>query len=143
MKFNPYIVGLTLIAVLVMFGQNAAVKSLMSIDGELSQSDLLSISEHTNQSLPLMVDPDTRLDETLVEENTFVYRYTVTKYNADELTSSNFASLIQEDLASAYCEAEETKQFYESGVLLKYEYTDCCGKLAAVVVISPSDCDDS
>ena len=102
---------------------------------------LVETADMMNQSLPMMVDGDTRWDSSVAEPGKILsYRYTLVNYSANQIDGGQFAQNIYPTLTEVICNNPATKIFPDNGVLLNFNYYDHNSNLIARVKVTPSDC---
>lgn len=102
---------------------------------------LVQTSKIMNQSLPMMVDEDTRWDSSFAGPGkTLSYKYTLVNYSANQIDGRQFAKNIRTPLTDSICKNPATQVFPENGVLLNFNYYDNTRNLIATVKITPNDC---
>ncbi len=102
---------------------------------------LVQTSNMMNQSLPMMVDEDTRWDSSFAGPGKMLsYKYTLVNYSANQIDSTQFAQNIRTPLTNTICTNPATQIFPENGVLLNFNYYDNALNFIATVKIAPHDC---
>ncbi|NDL61886.1 hypothetical protein [Acerihabitans arboris] len=103
----------------------------------LSQS-LLQTASEMNSTLPMMVDEQTRLDNTLALDETFVYNYTLIHYNSGQITGKDINDFLFANILNKYCTAKSS--LAKMGVASNYNYYGNDAKLIGVVKVTPGQC---
>ena len=102
---------------------------------------LVQTADMMNQTLPMMVDRDTRWDSSFAGPGkTLSYKYTLVNYSANQIDGTQFARNIQPTLTNMVCTNPATQIFPDNGVLLNFNYYDKTSNLIARVKVTPSDC---
>lgn len=101
-------------------------------------SGLRKTSADMNSRLPMMIDSETRLDNTLVVEETFVYNYTLIHYNSGQITETDINTFLATNILNKYCTTD--KSFSQMGVASNYNYYGNDAKLIGVVKVTPQQC---
>lgn len=91
-----------------------------------------------NMTLPMMVDVGTRLDNTFVLGQTFVYNYTLIHYNADELSANDISIFLATAMLNKYCTTDVS--FVKQGVSVDYDYYGNDARLIGKISVAPSQC---
>jgi len=102
---------------------------------------LIETSKKINSQLPMMVDPDTRLDATMCYKKQLHYKYTMVNYTIDELDIKNFHSEIEAMLTRNQCNNENMVKMLMVGIEYYYIYFDKNGILITTVNIDKRNCD--
>lgn len=102
---------------------------------------LQKTASEINATLPMMVDSETRLDTTLVLDETFVYNYTLIHYNAGQITDKDINTFLATNILNKYCTTDNS--FAKMGVASNYNYYGNDAKLIGVVKVTPQQCQHS
>jgi len=108
-------------------------------EGELD-SVLVKIAAQYNQSLPIMVNLDTRLDSTIGINKQFRYNYTMVDYSADQLDIKYFTHSMRPKLLNSACNTRDMVVFMNHGVPITYAYYGIQGNKITEITVHPSDC---
>ncbi len=126
----------------------ASLLSLVCLNGSASASDktgltsgLMAAANKMNQHLPMMVDSETRLDSTLGINRTFLYKYTLVNYAAEELDSEQFKISYEERLINLVCTTKGMELFVKNNIPVTYAYYGRRGKLVTSVTVVSSQCE--
>ena len=105
------------------------------IDGAL----VATISQ-INKTLPMMVDKETRLDNTMAGPNkTIIYRYTLVNMNAADVQKEQLKSALRPHVLTSYKTDNGMKAFRDNGVIMEYQYSDKNGVYITDFSVSPKD----
>ena len=104
------------------------------------ESELKAASNEINQSLPMMVDSETRLDSTLAFRNSFLYKYTMINYSVDDLDPVEFKAAMEPQITSSVCTTEDMKAFVQNHSEVKYLYHDKDGKFISKIIVHTKEC---
>ncbi len=99
---------------------------------------LQKTASRMNTTLPRMVDAGTRLDNTLVLGETFVYNYTLIHYNSTELSANDISTFLTTALLNNYCTTDTS--FVKMGVSADYNYYGNDAKFIGKVAVAPNQC---
>jgi hypothetical protein len=102
---------------------------------------LIETSKKINSQLPMMVDPDTRLDVTMCFKNQLHFKYTMVNYTIDELDIKDFHNGIEAMLTTNQCKNENMVKMLKVGIEYYYIYLDKNGILITTVNIDKRNCD--
>ncbi|WP_067587339.1 DUF2569 domain-containing protein [Endozoicomonas ascidiicola] len=83
---------------------------------------LAKTAKQINMNLPMMVDEETRLDLTMGLDHSFLYKYTLVNFKADELDSEYLYSVMKPMLTENVCTNEDMKVFLELNIPVEYAY---------------------
>lgn len=131
------LLSLTLAACTTAIAWQAPVKAEINNISKI----LVQTSDMMNQSLPRMVDEDTRWDTSFVGPGKMLnYKYTLLKYSVDQIDREQFAQYIRTPLTNSICTNPATQIFPDNGVLLGFNYYDNAQNHIATIKITPKDC---
>ena len=94
----------------------------------------------TNQSLPIMVDNSTRLDNLSIQGEGISYNYTLVNTAVENLDASKFESAMMPNIKSGACSTKEARALLDGDASISYAYHDKSGKLISTIVINKKDC---
>ncbi len=101
---------------------------------------LMATTSQINKGLPMMVDKETRLDNTVVLPNkTIVYRYTLVNMNAADIKKGDLTTALRPQVLNSYKTDESMKSFRENGVTMQYQYSDKNGAVITSFSVNPKD----
>lgn len=105
-----------------------------------SLSDLHDMAEEANKTLPVMVDPQTRLDKVVASDHLLEKQYTlISAQTSSELTDKLTTTLFP-ILKAQSCQNKQSMNFYQSGVSEAFTYIDMNGKPIATLTVNKSSC---
>ncbi len=119
------------------------IKSVMARAGEqpYNQKYLQTIANKINEKVPMVVDPDTRLDKvTAPQESRLKYHYTLTNIKSTQYKPQDVLKSIKSSSLKNYCESEKLKGFRLNGVSLEYQYKFSDNINLGTFVNSPKEC---
>ncbi len=88
----------------------------------------------------MMVDKETRLDNTMVLPNkTIVYRYTLVNMNASDIKKDELTAALRPMVLNSYKTDTSMKSFRDNGVTMQYQYSDKNGVFITEFAASPKD----
>ncbi len=118
-----------------------AVENYQSGKNEATIDALLfKTASDLNSKLPIMVDAETQLDNTIGVNNTFRYNYTLINYSSSDISAQDINSSLKEKIINNVCTTEEMQIFVGNGVTVSYAYYGKKGKLITVIPVLPSQC---
>ena len=101
---------------------------------------LMKIASELNESCPIMVDSETRLDNTVALPNhVFQYHYTLMNNTADEIDPEVFEKDLESRLINSIKESPDMKTFRDNDVTMNYSYSDKNGRFIAKISITPDE----
>lgn len=92
-----------------------------------------------SKDLPVMIDSKTRWDSVSGVGGSFMYRYTLVKYEAEPLNQQQI-DRTKSHLVSNNCSVEDIAYFLDAGVPVNHIYSNRNGKIVANITITSSDC---
>jgi len=101
---------------------------------------LMKVADELNKNCPIMVDKETRLDNTVAGVGkTLAYNYTLVNLAKEDLDIDGMKASLWPILVNNVKYHEEMKTFRENDVTLKYYYKDREGIFVLSLEITPSD----
>lgn len=106
-----------------------------------SYEDMLAkVAEEINVSCPLMVDQETRLDNSMaLPNNIFQYNYTMVNLEKSEIDTLAFADNMEPYLTNNLRTSPDMKVFRDHKTTLGYNYKDKNGVFILKLLIKPQD----
>lgn len=114
-------------------------KNSKEVEKEVAET-LKETSISINKQLPMMVDPDTRLDAASSHGMQQHYKYTMINYSKDELNEQLFHDKIKAVISNSQCDNNDMKLMLNVGVEYFYHIFDKVGLHITTVRISKKDC---
>lgn len=103
-------------------------------------SQLMSAATDLNKQCPIMVDKETRLDNTIGGPGKlFVYNYTLVNYTVDQLKIPDLEAYLRPRLIQSASTNADMQSFRENAVTLVYRYSDKNNKFAFEIKVSPEE----
>ena len=102
--------------------------------------ELSMISKATNQTLPSMIDKDTRLDDTSVSGMTLSYNYTLVHLSVEQLDTDRFVELMRIQVQHKACANTVLTQQMQQGTSYRYHYVDKDRQPLGAITITAADC---
>lgn len=124
-------------ALLLTFSLNAQAEELSDSEIELA---LIESANELNPLLPMMVDEDTRWDQTVALNRAFLYLYTLISYDADDIDPDLFKAALEPGLKEAVCTSPDMAGFVENNINAIYAYRGKDGNQIATVTVYVKDC---
>lgn len=116
------------------FGQPGSPRGL-SIETELK-----STSQQMNRGCPVMVDKETRLDNTAGGPgNMFTYTFTLVNYGVEEINIQALRETIRPHLVNMVRTNPSMNLFRTNGVTIVYKYRDKLGRPLLDIALRPQD----
>ena len=101
---------------------------------------LVATTSQLNKNLPMMVDKETRLDNTMPgPDKTIIYRYTLINRSAAEVPKDRLITAIRPQAVANYKTSESMKDFRNHGVTMQYQYSDKSGIFITEFSVGPKD----
>lgn len=122
----------------VLFGVSFALPCTAAQDVE---SHLKAVAGRLNQSLPRVVDSETRADKVTVEPGPkFLYHFTLLSGNNGEPARRLSSGSLASELKTKICSAPEMRPMLSTGATLGYIYSAGDGSNVGAVYVSPREC---
>ena len=93
-----------------------------------------------NIGLPVLIDPNTRLNKTSLKGGAFVFHYTLIKFSLNDINTHMFAATMGPELHISVCLSEEMQMLLNMYVPIIYTYTGIKGKHITSIMINQSSC---
>jgi hypothetical protein len=107
----------------------------------LSERDLIQVSDKLNKRCPVMVDQETRMDNVTAGPGlVFSYNYTFIKHRSTDVNKQEFVSAQRNGLMGTVCASPDLAKFLKSNVTVKYVYKGYDGGVIGVIPFSRRDC---
>ena len=98
------------------------------------------LSARLNQSLPAMLDKETRLDRTIAGPGKrFTYVFTVVNYRKKDVNLSVFQQRMKDQITANYRTRPEMQELRKNNVELRYQYKDKLGEVIYDMTVAPKD----
>jgi hypothetical protein len=98
-------------------------------------------ADELNQSLPSMIDKETRLDRVTVgSDAVLTYHYTFPNYEAEKLSSDWIRTELRPGVVRRVCNNEDMKPSLQYGGIYSYSYSGRDQKLIGSFQVSRGDC---
>ena len=102
--------------------------------------ELKSTSQQMNRGCPVMVDKETRLDNTAGGPgNTFTYSFTLVNYGVDEINVQALRETMKPYLVNTVKSNPAMNLFRANGVTIVYKYRDKRGRPVMDIALRPQD----
>jgi len=136
MKFDRIALAVFLLAPIVLPAMvHADTLYVNPLDARMKHS-----VDEQNARLPAMVAPTLRQEKVSAMNGVLTNTYTVINKTAAELAPMNLSVTNRPYIFPDICKAPDTGRMLRDGVSFKYLYLGNDGKLAAQIIIMPSDC---
>lgn len=101
---------------------------------------MMNIASEINKTCPIMVDSETRLDNTsALPDNELVYNYTLVKLTVDEVDVNELVSNIKPMLVNNISTNPDMKNLRDHEVTMSYYYKDKDGNFITKVSITSDE----
>lgn len=140
---GKYILRAFLVAMSVTSAMGLGGCGFLGGDEDPTSGEFLSkVASEVNKNVPMMVDKDTELMNTMGLEGVFVYNYRlVNLLSAKDLDLNKFLEILRPQVTNAACTQPDTRaQFLDKGVVLRYTYSDKDRRHLAQIDVNPADC---
>jgi len=104
------------------------------------ETELRSTSQQMNRGCPVMVDKETRLDNTAGGPgNMFTYSFTLVNYGVEEINVQALRETMKPHLVNMVRSNPAMNLFRTNGVILVYKYKDKRGRPVIDIALRPQD----
>jgi hypothetical protein len=112
---------------------------------EEQRTNFLSIvlnnaSAEINQTLPKMIDAETRLESTYAVGDHFYYQNTMLNYYVDNMDLDVFKQEMTFNTENFVCNNPALKFFLDNRVVMVYKYSDDDGRFIGDITVDTADC---
>jgi hypothetical protein len=122
MKTNKATIGGTIVGVVVFFAAYFIPQQLFFPTFDKA---LIKIASELNQSCPIMVDAETRLDNAMaVPKKVFQYHYTLVNMEKEMVDTTEMKKILEPQITNIIRTSPDLKLFREKNVTMKYSYRD-------------------
>ena len=97
-------------------------------------------AKNISRQLPIMVDPNTRLDMVICNGKQMHYKYTMINYSENKLDKEAFKNEATSTLSKNQCNNKKMVELLKMGVEYYYIYFDKNGNLITTIQISKKNC---
>lgn len=99
---------------------------------------LMKVASELNESCPMMVDGETRLDNAItLPEKIFQYNYTLVNLPIDSIDIQGFVDYMRPQILNNVKTNPDLKLFRENEVTMSYYYKDSKGTFVSKIIITP------
>jgi hydrogenase maturation factor HypF (carbamoyltransferase family) len=131
-KFVGIIVGIIVFG-LAYFGTQQLFFKTPSFD-----NTLMNIASEINKTCPIMVDSETRLDNTVsLPDKILQYNYTIINVVKDSVNLSNVRSLLEPNIIKSVRNNPQMKTLKDYKTTFNYNYKDKNGQFLLLISITP------
>ena len=135
------VIAIGVAAVIGVFGWMGDGGSIAGREVSLStRSRLEGEARDLSARLPLMVNPQTRLDAVEFEGDEFRYHYTLVAKKTADGGSTDYAQMLKPQLTASVCTSEQMRAFLGPEVSAVYTYAAADGGSLASIRIHVDDC---
>lgn len=106
-----------------------------------SVKDLQDIAAQANKSLPVMVDPYTRLDMVVASGRLLEKKYTLVSAPSSEALVAELKTKLFPVLKAQSCQNTQSMNLYRSDVAEAFSYADMNGRHLATLKVDRSSCE--
>lgn len=130
----------TVIIALIILGVSNILTQAFAV--ELSIKTIQAIADGTKKELnvPIKLDDETILFDILSSTSRIIYKYTLIKYNANQIIPNTFNENMRPDLLQNYCENADMIFFRDNNISADYIYSGADNKVISSILVSPVDC---
>lgn len=107
---------------------------------EYSASDLVTLSDKFNLSLPQEIEPNVIVTKTNFENNRFMFQYKINNKLRSELHVKTFVIAFKGALKKQVCEDKFTRKVLNNNFTLDYQYIDKIGEEIYTFNFKKEDC---
>ena len=139
-KYNGKPIWATLARLGVVLGALSVAGTLVDRLDQDSDQALRETFVLLNQSLPTMLDDDTRIDRISLQGRDMYYDYTLVGWSVAELDLERFVAVMTAQLKTDHCEDADTRLYLDDGRNMVFMYRDKQSDPVSKIVVSSADC---
>ncbi len=99
---------------------------------------MMKAASEINESCPIMIDKDTRLDNTIaLPDNIFQYNYTLVNLEKQEINVGELKNYIEPNVINNVKTSPDMKDYRENRTTMVYYYKDKNGEFVLKINVSP------
>ena len=131
-KILPIIVGL------IAFGISFFVVQKLFNNQQSFDKAMMKAANEINESCPIMVDNDTRLDNTVaMPNNVFQYNYTLVNLVKSEINIDEIRNYIEPNVVNNVKTNPDMKDYKKNKITMAYNYRDKNGEFILKINVTP------
>lgn len=101
---------------------------------------MMTAASELNKSCPIMVDQETRLDNTVaLPGNSFQYNYTLINLTKADINIEEFTAYMEPQITNNVKTNPDLKAYRDNQVTMKYYYKDKNGEFLVQYSVTPKD----
>jgi hypothetical protein len=101
---------------------------------------MMKAASELNESCPIMVDQDTRLDNAIAQvDNSFQYNYTLVNLTKTDIEIDGFTAFLEEQITTDVRTNPDLKIYRDNKVTMMYSYKDKNGEFVTKIVVTPEE----
>ncbi|MDR2652119.1 MAG: zinc-ribbon domain-containing protein [Prevotellaceae bacterium] len=125
------------IAIVIAFFITSLIVKLLFFNTPAINKELLRMSNEMNKMCPVMIDRDTRLDNTItMPNNVFQYNYTLINMNKDDIDTLALKNIAEPNIVNSLKNSPDMQYQRDHDVTLNYSYKDKNGFYLFMISIS-------
>lgn len=122
------------------FGTLWSQSGVKPTDENIDQA-LVKVSSRMNESMPMDVDSETRLEKvTAAPGKHLLYHYYLPNKKSSEVDQAVFNQRFHPELKNRLCKSQEMQKYLRNGVAITYLYRGNDGQTIGAAKFLPSDC---
>lgn len=114
--------------------------SPLTDEGEPSDTDYAEQARLLNESLPMMLDENTRLESVTINDNEHRFIATLLDDTLTDFDPKMFELVSKLDIANDICNKSDSRAALDRGVTFVYSYSDAAGNHFADVSVTVDNC---
>ncbi|PCJ97187.1 MAG: hypothetical protein COA50_05990 [Flavobacteriaceae bacterium] len=131
-RLVPIIVGI-ITFIVAYFGAQKLFNTEQTFDKVLTR-----VASEINENCPLIIDGDTRLDNTIgLPNNTFQYNYTLINLDQRDINVAELRKTIEPNIVNNVKTNPDMKEFRDNKVTMTYNYKDKNGVFIIKIIVTP------
>ena len=102
---------------------------------------LRQVADQVNQTTPVSVDKDTRLENIIAGPGArFTYNYTIITRQSKEINHLHLMNVLRKNVKSQACSNEDLRIFFQNKVTIGYSYKSSDSVHIGTLEVTPQDC---
>lgn len=130
--------NLKIVIILVIFGLSSVLAKQLFFNDPAFKKVMLEAASELNQSCPMMVDEETRLDNAnVMGDDTFQYNYTLVNLEHSSVNISEMENFLEPMIVNLVRTNPDLEIYRENNITMAYNYKDRNGQFLLRILVTP------
>jgi len=132
--------NLKIVIILIIFGLLYVSAKQLFFNEPAFKKVMLEAAQELNQSCPMMVDEETRLDNSIVKGNdTFQYNYTLVNMEHSSVNIIEMENYLEPMIVNMVKTNPDLEIYRENKITMAYDYKDRNGQFLFRILVTPNE----